>query len=71
MTPSMNLRSFIEKFESNGELRRISVEVDPFLKITEITNRVHDASGPALLFENIKGSPFPLLINAFGSQKRI
>ena len=38
MTPSMSLRSFIEKLESEGDLRRISAEVDPFLEITEITN---------------------------------
>ena len=71
MKPSMSLRSFIEKLESEGDLRRISAEVDPFLEITEITNRVHNAFGPALLFEKVKGSPFPLLINAFGSYKRM
>ena len=66
-----NLQQFIRKMESAGELLRISAEVDPELEVTEITDRVSKAHGPALLFEHVKGSSFPLLINAFGSYKRM
>ncbi len=66
-----NQQEFIKKLESLGELKRISVEVDPELEITEITDRVSKDGGPALFFENVKGSPFPLFINGFGSYKRM
>ena len=66
-----NTKEFIKKLESEGELKRILTEVDPVLEITEIADRISKAHGPALLFENIKGSPFPLIINAFGSFKRM
>lgn len=66
-----NLQDFIKILEKNGELKRIIAEVDPFLEITEITDRVCKQNGPALLFENVRGSEFPILINAFGSQKRM
>ncbi len=66
-----NLQDFIKTLESAGELKRISVEVDPYLEITEITDRVSKSGGPALLFENVKGSEFPVLINAFGSYRRM
>jgi 4-hydroxy-3-polyprenylbenzoate decarboxylase len=66
-----DLREFIARLEKAGELKRISVEVDPVLEITEVTQRVTRAEGPALLFEHPKGSKFPVLINALGSQKRI
>jgi len=66
-----NLQSFVNKLEDAGELRRIKTLVDPILEITEITDRVSKACGPALLFENVKGSEFPLLINAMGSYKRM
>ena len=66
-----NLRQFITALESAGELQRISVEVDPYLEITEIADRVSKAGGPAILFENVKSSTFPLLINAFGSYNRM
>ena len=66
-----NLHDFIDALEKKGELKRISVEVDPFLEITEITDRMSKPAGPALLFEKVKGSPFPLLINAFGSFGRM
>lgn len=69
--PFRNLQQFIKKLESEGELQRISAEVDPELEITEIVDRVCKAHGPAILFENIKGSSFPLLINAFGSFRRM
>jgi len=66
-----DLRAFIEKLEKAGELKRISVEVDPELEITEITDRVTKAGGPALLFERPKGSKIPLLINMLGSERRM
>src|SRR5438445_305148 len=66
-----DLREFIAKLEKVGELRRIAAEVDPVLEITEITDRVTQAGGPALLFERPKGSRVPLLINMLGSEKRI
>ena len=59
------------RLEKRGELKRISVEVDPELEITEIADRVMRAGGPALLFEKVKGSAYPLLINAMGSERRM
>jgi 4-hydroxy-3-polyprenylbenzoate decarboxylase len=66
-----DLPSFLKDLERQGELRRIRVEVDPELEITEIVSRVIKEEGPALLFENVKGSPYPLAINVFGSPRRI
>ncbi|MBI3896475.1 MAG: menaquinone biosynthesis decarboxylase [Acidobacteria bacterium] len=66
-----DLRAFIRALEQAKELKRIGVEVDPILEITEITDRVSKRGGPALLFENVKGSRIPVLINAFGSQRRM
>jgi 4-hydroxy-3-polyprenylbenzoate decarboxylase len=66
-----DLREFVQRLEKEGELQRIRVEVDPVLEITEITHRVTRAGGPALLFEKPKGSSYPLLINAFGSDRRM
>jgi len=66
-----DLQSFVRALEGAGELRRISTPVDPELEITEIYDRVIKREGPALLFENVRGSDFPLLINALGSPARI
>lgn len=66
-----DIQSFIKVLEKHGELKRITVEVDPVLEITEICDRVSKVNGPALLFENVKGSEFPLLINAMGSYDRM
>ncbi len=68
-----DLRSFIELLEKKGELLRISKLVDPELEITEITDRVSKMSGggKALYFTNVKGAQFPVLINAFGSYRRM
>ncbi|MCB4757068.1 MAG: UbiD family decarboxylase [Elusimicrobia bacterium] len=66
-----NLRSFIEFLDGKNDLVRIRAEVDPVLEITEIATRVVRQKGPALLFENVKGSSFPLLINMFGAERRI
>ena len=69
--PYQDLQSFVVALEKAGELRRITVEVDPRLEITEIYDRVVKTGGPALLFENVKGADFPLLINPLGSPGRI
>jgi len=66
-----DLHEFISLLETRGELVRIKTMVDPELEITEITDRVSKALGPALLFENVKGSDFPVLINAYGTIKRM
>ncbi len=66
-----DLRDFIRQLEVAGELKRIQVEVDPNLEITEICDRTLRSGGPALLFENVKGSEFPLLGNLFGTPKRV
>jgi 4-hydroxy-3-polyprenylbenzoate decarboxylase len=73
-----DLREFVKALEAAGELKHVRVEVDPVLEITEVTqrvardsNRAKDSVGPALLFEKPKGSRYPLLINAFGSVKRM
>lgn len=66
-----DLREFIAVLETRGLLKRIAVEVDPVLEVTEITDRICKQNGPALLFENVKGSEFPILINTFGSYERM
>jgi 4-hydroxy-3-polyprenylbenzoate decarboxylase len=66
-----DLQDFVAAIEARGELRRISVEVDPILEITEIADRVMKSGGPALLFEHVKGSAWPLLINAMGTESRM
>ena len=66
-----DLRDFIAGLEGRGELRRIATEVDPVLEITEICDRTLRARGPALLFENPKGSDIPLLGNLFGTPERV
>ena len=66
-----DLREFIAALEKRGQLRRIAEPVSPILEITEIADRAVKGSGPALLFENVEGSRFPLLINAFASPERM
>jgi len=66
-----DLRDFIALLEEKGELKRIKTEVDPYLEVTEICDRTLRAGGPALLFENPKGSTIPLLGNLFGNTRRI
>ena len=66
-----DLREFIAALEAQGELKRIHIEVDPYLEITEICDRTLRAGGPALLFENVKGHDMPLLGNLFGTPKRV
>jgi 4-hydroxy-3-polyprenylbenzoate decarboxylase len=69
--PASDLREWIALLEREGELRRVRVEVDPELEITEIVDRTVKGEGPALLFERVKGSRLPLLINQFGTERRM
>ena len=66
-----DLREWIALLEREGELVRVAAEVDPELEITEIVDRVVKAGGPALLFEHPKGAQHPLLINQFGTERRM
>ena len=75
-----DLRQWIAALDRAGELKKIKTEVDPILEITEIADRVSKGAakkygrpgGPALLFENVKGgNGVPVLINQFGSERRM
>ena len=66
-----DLREFIRALEKNDELKRISVEVDPILEITEFADRAVKNGGPALLFEKPKGYTIPVLINSFASTRKM
>ncbi len=66
-----DLRDFIAQLESQGELKRITAEIDPRLEMTEICDRVLKAGGPAILFENPKGHTIPVLGNLFGTPRRV
>jgi 4-hydroxy-3-polyprenylbenzoate decarboxylase len=66
-----DLRDFVAQLEQLGELKRITVEVDPELEMTEIADRVLRAGGPALLFEKPKGHSVPVLANLFGTPRRV
>jgi 4-hydroxy-3-polyprenylbenzoate decarboxylase len=71
--PYDNLREFIAALERANELKRITVEVDPELEITEIADRVmkRPGGGKALLFERVRGHSMPVLVNMFGSRRRM
>src|SRR5207247_11196617 len=71
MARPADLRGWIARLERDRELVRVAAEVNPDLEITEITDRTVKAGGPALLFENVKGSERPLLINQFGTERRM
>ncbi len=66
-----DLREFVRALEKQHELKRISLEVDPVLEITEFADRSVKSGGPALLFEKPKGSNVPVLVNAFASMRRM
>ncbi|RXJ87795.1 3-octaprenyl-4-hydroxybenzoate decarboxylase, partial [Aliarcobacter trophiarum LMG 25534] len=66
-----DLRDFIAQLEQNGQLKRITREIDPYLEMTEISDRTLRAGGPALLFENPKGYTMPVLTNPFGTPDRV
>src|SRR6202790_1252523 len=66
-----DLREFVRALEKNGELKRIALEVDPILEITEFADRAVKQGGPALLFERPKGYTIPVLINSFASMRKM
>ena len=66
-----DLRDFIKQLEAQGELVRVTHEVDPNLEMTEICDRTLKAGGPAILFENPKGFDVPVLGNLFGTPQRV
>ena len=66
-----DLGSFVAELERRGELKRVRVEVDPVYEVAEIAQRLVRANGPAVVFERVKGASFPLVMNLFGSMKRI
>jgi 4-hydroxy-3-polyprenylbenzoate decarboxylase len=69
--PFTDLRDFLRQLERSGELKRVKAPVDPYLEVTEIVQRVLRDQGPALLFENPTGGGMPLLINLFGTRRRM
>lgn len=62
--------SCVIDLEKQGHLIRITQEIDPYLEMAEIQRRLYEAGGPAILFENVKGSPFPAVCNLFGTLER-
>ena len=66
-----DLRDFIAQLEQQGELKRVGLEIDPRLEMTEICDRTLRAGGPAILFEKPKGHSIPVLGNLFGTPKRV
>ena len=66
-----DLRDFIAQLETRGELKRVAVEIDTRLEMTEICDRVLRAGGPAILFEKPKGQSMPVLANLFGTPRRV
>jgi 4-hydroxy-3-polyprenylbenzoate decarboxylase len=69
--PFESLADFIDALRKAGELHEVTARVDPHLEISEISDRVVKAGGPALLFSDVAGSQFPVLTNQFGSQRRM
>jgi 4-hydroxy-3-polyprenylbenzoate decarboxylase len=65
-----SLEQCLLDLERNGHLKRVTEEVDPFLELATIHHRVYEAGGPALLFENVKGSSYRAASNIFGSLDR-
>ncbi|WP_254951226.1 UbiD family decarboxylase [Cyanobium sp. Cruz-8H5] len=66
-----NLRDFLALLEKRGQLRRITAPVDPDLELAAIADRVLAMGGPALLFENVIGSPMPVAVNLMGTVERV
>jgi UbiD family decarboxylase len=69
MHPS--LRTFLDLLNRENEIVTIKAEVDPYLELAEIHRRVISEGGPALLFERVKGSRYPVVTNMFGTERRI
>lgn len=66
-----NLREYLEVLKRDGDLKIIEAPVDPYLELAEIHRRVIEQEGPALLFTNVKGTPFPVATNLFGANRRV
>lgn len=66
-----NMQECLADLEANGHLKRIDVEVDPYLDLAAIQRRAFRAKAPALLFTRVKGTPFPMLCNLFGTRERL
>lgn len=70
-SPLLDLRALLDLLRREGELCEVEAEVDADLEVAEIHRRVIAAGGPALLFKRVKGSPFPLVTNLFGTARRV
>jgi 4-hydroxybenzoate decarboxylase subunit C len=70
-SPLLDLRAFLSVLRREGELVEVTAEVDPDLEAAEIHRSVIAAGGPALLFRNVRGSPWPAVTNLFGTQRRV
>jgi len=66
-----NLRSFIKLLQKEKEIVEVSAPVDPDLELAEIHRRVVEEQGPGLIFTNVKGSPYPVATNLFGTRHRV
>ena len=66
-----DVKSFVDALRQNNELVIVHAPVDPRLEVAEIHRRVIAAGGPALLFTHVGTSPFPVVTNLFGTQKRV
>src|SRR5512133_1133973 len=67
----LELRPFIQGLEAEGDLVRIRDKVSTQYDIVALTRQSSDQGGPALLFENVEGSEFPVLSGLFGTQRRV
>ena len=66
-----DLRDYLAALEARGELKRVTSEVSPELEAAEIADRSVKAGGPAILFENVRGTSVPLAMNLFGTMERM
>jgi UbiD family decarboxylase len=66
-----NLRTFLDLLTRENEITTIEAEVDPYLELAEVHRRVIERGGPALLFKRVKGSPYPVVTNLFGTERRL
>jgi UbiD family decarboxylase len=66
-----SLRTFLDRLTRENEIITVKAEVDPYLELAEIHRRVISEGGPALLFTRVKGSPYPVVTNMFGTERRI
>lgn len=66
-----NLAECVRDLESNGQLVRVDHPVDPRLEVAEIQRRLFRAAGPAVLLTRVRGTPFPMLANLFGTMERV